>query len=403
MKNKYLLWMPCALLGLGIADAAPQPYYITSIQVFELGTLGGNSSAALDINDAGEIVGWSMTVNGVKHAFLYRQGVMEDVTFGTFTQAEAHGINNRTQVVGIIGAPEGEMIHGFYYDNGSFFLLDESDPYTCITGGRPHAINDAGLIAGEHLYGCGPGGFSAKPAQWNSYLSPWKVLVHDFTEAVDYSAVHNVNSIGIIVGADGQTKYCDTGGWYWQSGSLLDVPKPAGLPSGWYSVEHAAFGINSYGRIVGQMSTFPLGTLPQPGAGVKRAYFWDGLTSNSEPLAIFNDGQNAGAREIDDEDFIAGWADRWIAPANAFEKRAAVWNQGKLTMLPLPPGIGDIFARVPTQCEANAVNNLSSAGMVQVVGNCQYAGNQIAMLWKIKTAQISEQPASPALPPPNGR
>ena len=137
MKKKYLLWMPCALLGIGIADAAPQPYFITSIQAFELGTLGGDSSAALDINDAGEIVGWSMTVNGVKHAFLYRQGVMEDVTFGTLTQAEAHGINNHTQVVGIIGAPEGEMIHGFYYDKGSFTLLDESDPATCERAAEP--------------------------------------------------------------------------------------------------------------------------------------------------------------------------------------------------------------------------------------------------------------------------
>jgi probable HAF family extracellular repeat protein len=36
-----------------------------------LTTLGGKYSAALDINDAGQIVGWSRTRKDVKHAVLW--------------------------------------------------------------------------------------------------------------------------------------------------------------------------------------------------------------------------------------------------------------------------------------------------------------------------------------------
>src|SRR4029078_3451395 len=109
MKNHYLLWAAWAPLAICVPRAAPPPYFVTHVAVYELPTLGGKQPVARDINDKGEVVGWSVTVNGVKHTFLYSAGVMEDITFGTFSQAEAHGINNYTQVVGITGAPEEQM------------------------------------------------------------------------------------------------------------------------------------------------------------------------------------------------------------------------------------------------------------------------------------------------------
>jgi probable HAF family extracellular repeat protein len=48
-------------------------------EVTELGTLGGASSGAADVNDNGEIVGTSDTADGERHVFVWEDGVMRDL------------------------------------------------------------------------------------------------------------------------------------------------------------------------------------------------------------------------------------------------------------------------------------------------------------------------------------
>lgn len=391
MKNKYLKWIASALLGLGTAQAGPAPYFITDIGVYELPTLGGNQTLALDINDAGEIVGSSQTVNGITHAFLYRQGLMEDITFGAGFTAAATGINNHSQVVGWILGAESEHSHGFYYDNGSTTFLDELDQSGCYAGGSATAINDAGLIAGGHVQYCAlPAG---QAARWDFYASPWKGLMPANLATLAGTGANNLNHAGVIVGEDTQGLVTFTGGWYWKAGNLREIPKTVGTPPEWYYTNtQKPYGINSSAEIVGEAGMLLHGLPQQPGDLVQRGYFWDGVSSDSQGLPILGDGKNAGAREINDQDFIVGWADRWIADANAYKMRAVVWYRGKITQLPLPAGIGDIFGRVPTVCWAGAVNNMSRAGIVEVVGYCSFAGKTKGMLWTLKTAQIAVQP-----------
>ena len=69
----------------------------------DLGTLGGWSSAAVAINDRGQIVGTSVTKtkNGdgdpVSHAFLWQNGKMRDLgTLGGWSSA-AVAINDRAR------------------------------------------------------------------------------------------------------------------------------------------------------------------------------------------------------------------------------------------------------------------------------------------------------------------
>ena len=64
----------------------------------DLGTLGGLSSYALGINDNGQIVGESFTSTGDIHAFVYDNGVMMDLGGGHYSTAK--DINNSGQIVG---------------------------------------------------------------------------------------------------------------------------------------------------------------------------------------------------------------------------------------------------------------------------------------------------------------
>jgi probable HAF family extracellular repeat protein len=99
----------------GPGDVPFGPYRATLFsngQVIDLGTLGGNHSEALAINNAGHIVGWS-TSSGTNvgaqstKAFLYRNGQMislvhrlDPVSGAGWKLRMATGINDAGQIVG---------------------------------------------------------------------------------------------------------------------------------------------------------------------------------------------------------------------------------------------------------------------------------------------------------------
>ncbi len=65
-----------------------------------LGTLGGTATAATDVNDCGDVVGWSqLKGNTVTHAVLYHAGSVIDLA-PTGKNSSAAGINNLGAIVG---------------------------------------------------------------------------------------------------------------------------------------------------------------------------------------------------------------------------------------------------------------------------------------------------------------
>jgi probable HAF family extracellular repeat protein len=108
---------------------------------------------AYDINDLGQIVGFSYVSGGYIHGFIWQNGGATDLGMLGVRDTYAHGINNIGQVVGYAGSYS-QGYRAFIWDSGSLIDLNELIPsnsgwvINCA-----NAINDAGQIVGYGTYG----------------------------------------------------------------------------------------------------------------------------------------------------------------------------------------------------------------------------------------------------------
>ena len=75
----------------------------------DLGTLGGRSSFATDLNGSGTVVGWSNTATGIVHAFKWT-GAGGMVDLGTLpgdVESAAYAINSAGDIIGTSRSPGG--------------------------------------------------------------------------------------------------------------------------------------------------------------------------------------------------------------------------------------------------------------------------------------------------------
>ncbi len=132
-----------------------------------LGTLGGSSAEANDINDKAQIVGGASTSNNLSsHAFLWEDGEMQDLggLGEVFTAtSKANSINNLGMVVG--QAQLGEEEHAVLWQDGQIFdlniLLSPASEWELLLSAN--SINDNGWIAGTGLISGQKRAFLLKP------------------------------------------------------------------------------------------------------------------------------------------------------------------------------------------------------------------------------------------------
>ena len=162
----------------------------------DIGTLGGNFSEGIGINNLGEITGASnLVANGPNHVFLYYRGAMHDL--GAFHGSDSLGkaINDNGQIIGTAG------MSGFLYSGGAFHALPT------LPGGTysiPAGINKHGDVVGAGSVP-GPSG-----APTHAFLYKDGVM-RDLNTLVDSSltlltSAAGINDKGQIVasGIDGQ-------------------------------------------------------------------------------------------------------------------------------------------------------------------------------------------------------
>ena len=119
----------------------------------DIGTLGGNNSNALWINDSGQVVGNAQLPDGTHHGFVWSAGRMTDIgTIGGDPCSNAFYINARGQVVGTTADCHGTILHSFVWENGTFTDLGAQVlPGTDFAAIEPVGINDAGEIIGNGI------------------------------------------------------------------------------------------------------------------------------------------------------------------------------------------------------------------------------------------------------------
>jgi surface-anchored protein len=275
-------------------DLVPSRY---AYELVDLGTLGGPTSFALDVNNRGQVTGNSRYTNANSrlHAFLWEAGVMTDLGFlpgvefsrgyalndagvvvgesdndvpkafawtpatgminlGTLggPSAVAHDINEAGEVVGAASngsasRPYKRLPDGTFIDLGTLLGTTNSN-------GRAWAINQAGAVAGV----------SRNASNTTSQATLWlpgqpPMNLGSLLDGQQFSQAYALNDRLEVVGSSVRGKVSPTSStdliraFYWREGSMTELPLLTYAPD-WIHSE--AKDINNCGTIVGYVARF---------------------------------------------------------------------------------------------------------------------------------------------------
>ena len=338
MMKTYLLNLRVTLFAglaaLSGAQAGTHAFvWDSTTGMTDIGTLGGNMSYALGINDSGVVAGYSyLSDNTTTHAFLWTAaGGMVDISAGLQpgTSSQANFVNVRGNVAGtsLVGTrpqvPAARIGHrwsllpSFRKDNRNYgFGINKLEQVTGQQYGDPdlyvHAflwdlragtkailqsiprggVNTVGNAINDrsHVTGTGDnpaiGGYEA--LLWTSTTAMPILIGQLGTDG--YTAGEGINKNDEVVGLNSPT----LAGFYWNASTgIVPLQSLGGTVS-------AALGINDTGMISGYGGT---------ATGIVHAVRWSHYTDAPLDLGTLLSGGNSYARGINNLGQVVGFAD----------------------------------------------------------------------------------------------
>lgn len=200
----------------------------------DLGTLGGSFSAAIKINEVGQVLGYADTASGEIHAFLWSDGVMTDLGTLGGSGSYPYAINDLGQVVGASSTAGDASEHAFLFSGGVMTDLDGRDGYWS----EALDINNQGQVV------------------WVSHsgVEPDCAFLHDSGTTINLGALAGapgsaavaINELGQVAGRM-ETSTGEMHAFLYAGGEVIDLDARGG--------ESDAIGINDSGEIVGFATT----------------------------------------------------------------------------------------------------------------------------------------------------
>lgn len=323
--------------------AVASPGLAATGEMVDLGTLGGDFSAAVDVNESGDVVGNSDTSNNAPHGFFWtaKEGLVDVGTLGGI-RTDVWDLNEHGEVVGNSFTVAGlDGIHAFIWslDGG---MVDLGTLGGAHSGA--HAINDAGQVVG-----------SAQTANGRYHAFVWS----SSTGMIDLGTLGGIESRGWDIDEAGQvtglsfTADGEEHAFFWSAKiGMVDLGTLGGDSS-------EPFDIGESGQVVGRSET---------AGGETRPFLWT-YNGGMKDLGTFGGGSNAMA--VNSSGQIAGWSEA-PHPTYDFTPHAFVWTTEDGMVDIHEPGY---FTSSPT------VEGISEAG--QVVGSRKEfpASESVAFSW----------------------
>ena len=331
--------------GLGLAGESPSAGSVKTRWVIrDLGTLGGEYSRALAINQRGQVVGTSRAATGERHLVMWADGRMTDLgryrglldipllndrgQVAWYTQRDGARVwkdgvatkpalplvaamNDRGQMVGAVFITN-RRSHAALLENGRVRDLGTLPGHKASSAG---AISNSGLVAGTSYQG----GERSSRDLWRAFL--WQAGKMRDLGVLPGFAPGSTNCTAVAVNDSGQVLgYCATAagslrmhGFLWEGGTMRDLGV---LEREWIRPDL----LNGRGQVVGATTV----------KGQYVAFFWQ----NSKMTTLATPGGAVDeAAALNDKGQVVGDSRTKTGALHAF-----VWENGQMTDLGTLPG-----------------------------------------------------------------